>query len=384
MAALRPLADTTTYSRGVHLCVPLALVAIWAFIDPAHPYVIALLLVPAGLLSVTRLAEGVQAQLLLTPRERGRHDASITVSPATTWSQRWRTVLWLEVRLACAAALLAVGVPMVWICADLIRAAASASPTRDTVFELSSHWGWAVLVPVPIAVFLAAVVILGATVTAAARRLLGPAPAERLRLLEQRTEQLLEHNRLARDVHDSVGHALTAMVLQATAASAGSDAGSTRQALRAVEDTGRAALDDLDRMLGLLRDGQSWDDRPTLTAMPELFEAARAAGATMEVVIDGAIETVPAPISREVYRILQESLTNALRHCGPVPVQVTVGVDATQLELTVANPLPDNAHPSRPGSGLTGIRERVQLLGGLTRIGTHGSDWQVHAEIPLR
>ena len=141
-ALFRPLTDPATYIRGVHLCVPLTLVAIWAFIDPERPYMVALLLVPVGLVPVTRLAEGVQAQLLLTPSERGRPDATITAAPATTWSDRWRTVLWLEIRLACAAVLLAVGVPMVWVCADLIRTAVGAGPTRDTVLELSSHCGY--------------------------------------------------------------------------------------------------------------------------------------------------------------------------------------------------------------------------------------------------
>src|SRR5690606_14880337 len=261
------LADPATYTRGIHLCIPFALVAIWAFIDPEHPYVLVLLAVPVGLIPVTRLAEGIQAQLLLTPRERGKPDASITVAPAASWADRWRTVWWLEIRLVCAAVLLAVFVPMVFVCADLIRAAVGAGPTRDTLLDLPSHWGWAVLVPVPVAVVLATVVALGALVTAAARRLLGPAPGERLRMLEARTEQLLEHNRVAREVHDSVGHALTAMVLQASAAAATDDARVTARALRAVEDTGRAALDDLDRVLGALRAaGQAPSEGPTLAS----------------------------------------------------------------------------------------------------------------------
>lgn len=383
-ALFRPLTDPATYIRGVHLCVPLTLVAIWAFIDPERPYMVALLLVPVGLVPVTRLAEGVQAQLLLTPSERGRPDATITAAPATTWSDRWRTVLWLEIRLACAAVLLAVGVPMVWVCADLIRAAVGAGPTRDTVLELSSHWWWAVLVPVPVVVVLATVVALGAVVTAAARRLLGPAPAERVRMLEARTEQLLEHNRIAREVHDSVGHALTAMVLQAGAAAATDDAQSTARALRAVEDTGRAALDDLDRTLRVLRTaGQAPPDRPTLAAAPALFEAARSAGAPVEAAIEGPIDVVPGPISRAAYRILQESLTNVLRHCGPVPVHVMVRADASRLELSIRNPLPERPAAPRTGSGLRGIRERVELLGGHVRLGPHDGEWQVYVEIPV-
>ncbi|QIS19932.1 sensor histidine kinase [Nocardia terpenica] len=383
-APLRILARTATYTRGLHLCLPLPFVAIWLFIDASRPYAVALLAVPVGLLPAARLAEGIQAQLFLTPRERDRPDASITAAPATNWSDRWRTVWWLEIRLLCSAVLLAIVVVMVELCADLIRAAIGSAPTRDTLVRLPRHWWWAALAPLPIAIVLAAVVALGALVTVAARLLLGPSPTERLRSLEERTEQLLEHNRIARELHDSIGHALTAIVLQAGAARTTGDAGSAARALGTVEDVGRAALDDLDRVLRVLRTpGQALTERPTLASASALFDSARSAGAAVEVVVEGPVGAVPGPISREGYRILQEALTNALRHCGPVPVQVAVGVDPARLQLQVRNPLPERPNRSRTGSGLRGVRERAELLGGRARLGPQADCWQVHVEIPL-
>lgn len=98
--------------------------------------------------------------------------------------------------------------------------------------------------------------------TAAARRLLGPSPSERLAALEERTEQLLERTRIARELHDSIGHALTVAVVQAGAARAAADPGFTDRALDAIEETGRAALEDLERVLRVLRE----DERPAAGA----------------------------------------------------------------------------------------------------------------------
>ncbi|WP_431955805.1 sensor histidine kinase [Nocardia lijiangensis] len=381
-APLRPLTETATYTRALHLCLPLTAVAISSFIDPRRPYVLALLAVPVGLLPATRLVEGIQARLLLAPREA---DRSVTTAPATTWPDRWRTVWWLELRLACALALLAVSVAAVLVCADLVRAAVGAAPTRDTLLELSPHPWWVLLAPIPVLILMAAVVALGELVTVAARWLLGPSHSERVRLLEARAEQLLEHNRIARELHDSIGHALTAMVLQAGAAETAADPAFTARALRAVSDTGRAALDDLDRVLRILRTAEEPPiESPTLAAAGALVDSARSAGAAVRAEVTGPVDAVPGPISREGYRILQESLTNVLRHCGPVPVWVAVRVDDARLELLVRNPLPDRPGAERPGSGLRGIRERAELLGGRAVFGPHEGTWRLRVEIPIR
>lgn len=102
----------------------------------------------------------------------------------------------------------------------------------------------------------------------------------------------------------------------------------------------------------------------------------------------GALDTVPGPVSREGYRILQEALTNVLRHSGTVPIRVAVTVDDARLWLDVRNPLPAGAPVNGrgsggSGSGLRGIRERAALLGGRARTGPDEGQWRVHVELPL-
>ncbi|RMI31196.1 sensor histidine kinase [Nocardia stercoris] len=375
------LSNPVTYSRGLHLALPLAVVAVWLFIDRNHWYVPALLAVPVGLIPATRTAEGLQAQLFL-----GRHEHdSITAARSADRSDRWRTVLWLEVRLGLSAILLATCVPAVLLVRDLVRATAGRPPAHDAIARIPHpHWWYALLVP-PIVVLVGGIIVgLGDLVTAAARTLLAPSAAQRLRALEESAEQLLEHNRIARELHDSIGHALTAAVLQAAAARATGDAEFTERALTAIEDTGRAALEDLDRVLLVLREPhRPTRERPALTDAERLFEAARSAGAAVDATVVGPLQLVPGPISREGYRILQEAVTNAMRHAGRVPITVRVRAEPDRLDLDVANELigPVSAGP---GTGLRGIRERAELLGGKARFGVDGDNWRVRVELPIQ
>ncbi len=378
-----------TYTRGLHLALPMTAVALWMFIDKDSPWVPALLAVPIGLIPGVRLAEAIQAQLFLTPHERGATDASIAVAPAADWADRWRTVLWLEIRLLASTALFAIGVPAILLCSDLVRAALGAGPTGDTLIRLAGpRWWYALVAPLPMLLLLAVLVGLGELVTAGARWLLGPSASTRLHALEERTERLLENNRIARELHDSIGHSLTAIVLQAGAARAAGKPEFTGTALAAIEDTGRTALADLERVLAVLREPSTpVDQRPVLTAAARLFDSARSAGATIDADITGPIERVSGPISREGYRILQEALTNALRHAGRVAVRVRVHADAHWLELEVSNPVPaagsaDRAVPAGPGSGLRGIRERAELLGGDAHMGPADGQWRTWVRLP--
>ncbi|WP_455359540.1 sensor histidine kinase [Streptomyces sp. SYSU K21746] len=382
---LRPLTSSVTYTRWLHLCIPIALMSIWLFIDMGRPYVPALLLIPVGLVPAMRLAEGVQAQLLLTPHERGRPDAAISAAPAATWAERWRTLLWLEFRLVLSvvAMLLTVWLPvMTW---DLITTAVAGGPDSNPLLRgAQAHWGFALLAPLPIVVMLACIVGLGDLVTVVARHLLGPSRAERLTALEERTEQLLERTRIARELHDSIGHALTVAVVQAGAARAAGDPEFTDRALGAIEETGRAALEDLERVLLVLRESaQPASQRPTLVEADRLLESARASGATVDAEVSGPLERVPGPVSREGYRILQEALTNVLRHCGPVPVRVRIEVAVGRLDLEVTNALAGVTLQMRGGSGLRGIRERAALLGGEAQTGPYQGGWRVRARLPL-
>ncbi|MET7440933.1 sensor histidine kinase [Streptomyces sp. NPDC004082] len=378
---LRPLTSATTYTRLLHLWVPMLFVSVWLFIDMSRPWVPALLLIPLGLVPAVRAGEGVQARLMLMP-DGG---TAVSVTRSAAWRDRLRTVLWLEARMALGAVTTAVCVWLPVLVVDLFRAAFGDAPVHDPLLTVDHpHWGYVLLVPLPVLALYAAVLGLGGLVTALARRLLGPSPGERLAALEERTEQLLERNRIARELHDSIGHALTVAVVQAGAARTARDPAFTDRALAAIEDTGRAALEDLERVLGVLREAERpASSRPALTEADRLLESARASGAEVDAEVTGPLESVPGPVSREGYRILQESLTNALRHAGGVPVRVRVAVADGTLGLEVRNPLTATVPGPGRGSGLRGIRERAALLGGRARTGPDEGEWRVRVELPL-
>lgn len=378
---LRPLLRGTTYTRLLHLWVPMLFVSVWLFVDMSTPWVPAALLVPLGLIPAVRRGEGVQARYMLA---RSGDEAAISVTPSITWGDRWRTVLWLEARMALGALASMVTVWPPLIAADLVRAV--WRPVDDPILWVPHpHWAYALLVPLPLLALYGAVVGLGELVTAIARRLLGPSPGERLAALEERTEQLLERTRIARELHDSIGHALTVAVVQAGAARAAGDPAFTHRALAAIEDTGRAALEDLERVLGVLRESERpASGRPTLAEADRLLDSARVSGAKVDAEVTGPLETVPGPVSREGYRILQESLTNVLRHAGGVPVRVRIAVQDGSLGLEIRSPLTAGTPEPGRGSGLRGIRERAALLGGRAVTGPDEGDWRVRVDLPLR
>ncbi|MEU5073830.1 histidine kinase [Streptomyces asoensis] len=380
---LRPLWRGTTYTRLLHLWVPMLVVSVWMFIDPSRPWVPALVLVPVGLIPAVRTGEGVQARLLLVA---GDSDPGFSVAPSATWRDRLRTVLWLEVRMVLGAAAAFACVWLPTLAYDLAVGAGGPVPVGlPGLRGAAPRWWTALLVPLPLLALYGAVVGLGRSVTVVARGLLGPSAVERLAALEERTEQLLERNRIARELHDSIGHALTVAVVQAGAARAAGDAKFTDRALAAIEESGRSALADLERVLGVLREsGRPVSESPTLTGADRLLESARASGAKVDAEVSGPLETVPGPVSREGYRILQEALTNVLRHAGPVPVRVRVAVAGDLLYLEVRNPSTARIPGPGRGSGLRGIRERAALLGGRASTGPHEGDWRVRAELPLR
>ncbi|NEA39256.1 sensor histidine kinase, partial [Streptomyces sp. SID11385] len=149
--------------------------------------------------------------------------------------------------------------------------------------------------------------------------------------------------------------------------------------------TGRAALEDLDRVLGVLREpGSAARGRPGLDRAERLFASARGAGAEVAVRVVGALDALPGPVSREAYRMTQEALTNVLRHAGPVPIEVVFTVDARALSLDFTNPLPRDASPfPGGGSGLRGLRERAAVLGGTATAGARDGRWRLHVRLPL-
>jgi signal transduction histidine kinase len=232
---------------------------------------------------------------------------------------------------------------------------------------------------------------LGAVDAGAARRLLGPSAAERLAAEQARTERLRERGRLAAELHDSIGHALTVTLLQAEAARevAGRDPAFVAAALEAIAESARRAGADLERVLGLLREPSAPSPgAPGLAELDGLLASARAAGARVAAEVAGPVAELPPALSREAYRVVQEALTNALRHAGPVDVAVRVAVGPSRLDVQVTNALPAapvgaGAVPGT-GSGLRSLRERAAGLGGTAEAGRSGDRWQVEVRLPRR
>jgi signal transduction histidine kinase len=384
---LRPFTRAVTYTRWLHLFMAIVWPCMWWFLFDAPWWWLTavVLLAFTGLVPAMRTVEGFQARLLLLREEHGGEDTGIVTAPSVTWRDRGRTTLWLETRLLLGNGVAFLTIHLSMLTDDLVRTSQGGSPDPDTFIHVPGHhWWYALLAPLPLLVLAAVVVASGKLITVVAGRLLGPSPAERLAALEERTEQLLERTRIARELHDSIGHALTVAVVQAGAARTAGDAEFTDRALVAIEETGRAALEDLERVLGILRASERpLSSRPTLVDADRLLESARVSGAKVDAELSGPVETLPGPVSREAYRILQESLTNVLRHAGSVPVRVRIRVAHDTLDLEVRNPLTADVPGPGRGSGLRSIRERAALLGGRAHTGPHQGDWQVHVELPL-
>ncbi|GIH97892.1 sensor histidine kinase [Planobispora siamensis] len=376
---------------------------------------------------------------------RGLLGASVDPPPPAgrrTWAERGRTAAWFTLHLTVGAVMAGVTLAVVpftiWLC---------VLPLYGDPFGLMGgrfEAGWATAWGPPAAMVTLLLLVhavsgAGTLLARLAPALLGPSPADRLAVLEERTRRLAERNRLARELHDSVGHALSVVTLQAGAAGKvlERDPQAARAALTAIEESARAALEDLDHVLGVLRaqdddrrtrdgrrvqavdrrphdrqagdrrprDGHALDDRhvydsghthddeharddgehspaglPTRT-LADLPGLLRVTGAEAE--ISGDLDAVPALVSREAYRIAQEALTNAVRHGGR-PVRLAAAVREGHLALEVRNPVQGRPRGPGTGRGVAGMRERVALLGGRFEAGTEGGQWQVTVRLPLR
>jgi signal transduction histidine kinase len=199
-----------------------------------------------------------------------------------------------------------------------------------------------------------------------------------------------ERARIAREMHDSVAHSVSVMVLQAGAAAHVLEA-SPRDAcasLEAIQETGREAIVELRRMLGLLRDpsvaAAPLAPQPSVGRLEELVEQVRAAGLPVDLTVEGRPRPLPAGVDRSAYRIVQEGLTNALKHAGPAHASVNVRYTAEAVELEV---LDDGRGPgafAAGGFGLLGMRERAALYGGTLDVRARpDGGCALHARLPL-
>jgi signal transduction histidine kinase len=215
-------------------------------------------------------------------------------------------------------------------------------------------------------------------------------------LLRARDEQAREaaareRDRIARELHDVVAHGVSLMVVQAGAERLRIADGDprTREVLDGIERAGRAALSELRAMLGVLREPDGEDPggprapQPALEDLPDLLDRVRAAG--VPVTLTGAVPTgLPAGVALSAYRIVQEALTNVVKHAPGRAADVRLAVEDGAVVVEVASLLPVVPGQSTgSGRGLAGMAERAALLGGSVTTGPDGARWRVHARLPL-
>jgi signal transduction histidine kinase len=223
---------------------------------------------------------------------------------------------------------------------------------------------------------------------------------ERLRA-EQEQRALLavadERGRIARELHDVVAHSISVMVVQSEGAKRMMDQepDRARMALEQIETTGRAALTEMRRLLGVLRrddESAALAPQPGIDALDMLIDRAHDAGLDVDVAVEGERRMLPAGVDLSVYRIVQEALTNVLKHAGPAHADVLLryGSDDVQVEVVDSGPVngfvPPAVDPDNPSHGILGMRERVRIYGGEVVAGPvsgRSSGFRVWARIPL-
>jgi signal transduction histidine kinase len=227
------------------------------------------------------------------------------------------------------------------------------------------------------------------------RQIYAQAFEERARVLERerdanaRVAAAEERVRLARELHDAVGHSVSVMVVQAGAErlALGDERPSTREALLAIERTGREALAEMSRLLGILRkqgEELALAPRPSLAQVDALIQTVRDAGVPVELQVEGERIPLAPGVDVSAYRILQEALTNVVKHAGPARASVVVRYSARTIDVEVTD---DGRGPSNGnglGFGLAGMRERVELHGGSLETGkSDGGGFTVKAQLPI-
>ncbi|MGW4836093.1 sensor histidine kinase [Streptomyces globisporus] len=236
--------------------------------------------------------------------------------------------------------------------------------------------------------------------TAAEAARLAAAQTARLAEMDRTQAVIAERARMARELHDMVAGHLSAVAIHSTAALSIDEPETSRNALKVIRENSVEGLAEMRRLIGLLREGGQDDApvaAPTLAALDTLIEQTNANGAsgglvcTLEDTRDPGADALPTPVELAAYRIVQESLTNALKHAAPGPVVVRLGRAGELLTVEVTSVFGSRTGPTAPGSGagLVGMRERVALLGGAFGAGAEpGRDgakiWRVRAELPVR
>ncbi|MEP6649116.1 MAG: histidine kinase [Lapillicoccus sp.] len=354
------------------------------------PVLVAVCLLPVGLIGVVPGVRGLKVQSarstldvegdLVDPEHPGPDHRRC----AATW-----VVLHLAMGLVVATLLFGVlpgGVVTAYtgIVGSELTAGGRVVPTD------SGPWRAVVLVTTGLmaaALSLAVAALVGVLGRRWAPVFLGPTAADRLLMADARLAKESVHARLARELHDGIGHSLTIISVQAAAArrGPGGDEPAVDAPLEAIESTAQSALAELDTVLGLLRDDPApRHPEPDLTRLEDLVEVYRQSGMGVTADLAG-LEQPPALASRTVYRIDSEALSNAQRHGGPGLVELRVDGSAGQVRIDLWNPTRTLDLPAtRGGHGLDGVRERVRLFGGTASSGLDSTGrWYLHASFPM-
>ncbi|MEL6199294.1 MAG: sensor histidine kinase, partial [Pseudomonadota bacterium] len=227
---------------------------------------------------------------------------------------------------------------------------------------------------------------------------------EYLRLLEERARHLererhaeaeravaAERTRIAREMHDVVAHQVSLMTVQAGAARTVSktDPDAAGDAMAAVESAGRHALEEMRHLLGVLRPADADDalvPQPGIDDVPSLVRHVQDAGPQVTLETRGALDALPARLELSVFRIVQESLTNVIKHAGPdAAVTVTIDGHDDRVIVTVTDNGTGNEAGHSGGHGIVGMRERVEMLSGDLQAGARpGGGFEVRAEFPIQ
>jgi signal transduction histidine kinase len=214
--------------------------------------------------------------------------------------------------------------------------------------------------------------------------------SERDREREERSRRAVadERLRIARELHDVVAHTMSVVAVRSGVARVVVDTQpeEARRALEIIETTSRRALQEMRLLVGVLRDddaGREYTPAPGLADLPRLVEEIGAAGVAVDVHEEGEPRPLPAGVDVSVFRILQEALTNVVRHAGGAPARLVVRYQANQVELEVSDSGTVVAVPTESqGHGLVGMRERVALFGGTLAAGATATGFTVAAVIP--
>jgi signal transduction histidine kinase len=397
MATSSPLAETDRLG-GQTSFAPATRVAPWSALshERTRDVGIALLLFVAGILSYVAHIEVEIADVGADTGPQGSPIGPLLLIMGQTVPLIWRQIAPVIV-LACIMLAL-----LLFLVLGFVPSLASLG-LLVALYTVAAHRPWSVSIPATVACGVALLgliafspqpfeleAIVGEAMFLGAAWVLGDGVRERRRhmlLLEHRATSLeferdqrareavaQERRTIARELHDVVAHNMSVMVAQATARDAYDDR-TAAAVLGTIEGLGRDALAEMRRLTGLLRtdDPPVGVEQPGLDDIPSLVERVCAAGIPTTLEIVGEARPVSPGLALSAYRIVQEALTNVLKHAGAVHARVVIGYDESSLDLLVENDggtaRHEDGEPSDPGYGQIGMRERVALYGGRAAIG---------------